>query len=1120
MAIVTAFTPINLDEEEVGSGVTTIFTSTHIQVVDGADITDYFGFGFSFDPNTGLPDGGTLTSINASTGGVLQFQITALNHSLVIFNGFLLNNDLFGALGFLFNGDDVMNGSSGDDVFDGFGGDDTLFGNDGDDVGRGGTGNDSLVGGAGNDTLIGGAGNDTLDGGDGDDTYQIDLSDTIVESASAGVDTVLADFTYILSANLENLTLLGGASINGTGNALDNILTGNSGSNILTGGAGNDTYVIDSSDVIVEAAAAGTDTVIVDFTYLLSSNLENLTLTGSANINGTGNNVANVLIGNSGDNLLDGGAGADTMSGGFGDDTYVVDDAGDTVVEIAFAGHDSVQSTVTWTLPDHIEQLSLSGSANIDATGNALNNILTGNSGNNILDGGGGDDTMSGGTGNDTFVVDSFFDFVNENLNEGTDSVFSSVNYWLGVNVENLTLTGTAEGGTGNELNNVITGNGGNNGLTGGLGADTLIGGLGDDFYWDFEAGDVVVESPGEGIDSIWTTLANLDLEAHPNIENAKSTYNSGSNLFGNSLNNILWGSVGGDWIEGRAGDDWLDGESGIDTIIGGSGDDTYVVWEAADVVVENPSEGTDLVRSYGSYALSANVENLTFIGYGVPVVLSGNELPNIITAHLIYGNNDTLDGGGGADTLIGGPGDDTYIVDDVGDLVDENADQGTDLVQSSVTYTLAGAIENLTLTGGANINGTGNALANTLTGNMKPNTLGGLDGADTLLGGGGSDTLEGGSGNDSLNGGAGNDSLDGGDGNDTMRGGVGDDTYIVAQAGDVVAEAFGEGIDTINTSITYKLPADVETLVLTGVANINGTGSGQANTIIGNSGDNTLNGGNDDDTLDGGAGNDSLLGSTGNDSLDGGVGDDTMKGGLGDDTFIVAQAGDVAVDGFNAGTDTVRSSITYKLLANMEMLVLTGVANLNGTGITGNTGDNTLNGLSGNDTLAGGDGNDTLLGANGGDSLVGGNGNDSLLGGNGNDRLDGGAGDDTMQGNTGNDTYIVAQAGDVVIEGFNAGADTVQSSITFNLPANVETLILTGASNIDGTGNAAANTITGNSGDNTLIGGNGDDTLNGGGGNDSLAGSGGNDSLDGGTGNDTLTTPSRTLALARAIGT
>jgi Ca2+-binding RTX toxin-like protein len=241
-------------------------------------------------------------------------------------------------------------------------------------------------------------------------------------SDSGGIDTVNASIAYVLgtnqenltltgtAANLENLVLTGTVAINGTGNALDNVLTGNSavntlnggaGADTLIGGAGNDIYVADALDTVVENANEGTDTVNADTSFTLGANLENLTLTGTGAINGTGNALNNVLTGNTAANVLDGAAGADTLTGGAGNDTYVVD-ASDTIVENANEGTDTVNAGFNYTLGTNLENLVLTGSAAINGTGNALNNMLTGNSGNNTLNGGAGNDTLDGGTGTDT----------------------------------------------------------------------------------------------------------------------------------------------------------------------------------------------------------------------------------------------------------------------------------------------------------------------------------------------------------------------------------------------------------------------------------------------------------------------------------------------------------------------------------------------------------------------------------------------------------------------------------------------------------------------------------------------------------------------------------------------
>ncbi|MDP1651355.1 MAG: calcium-binding protein [Rhodocyclaceae bacterium] len=411
----------------------------------------------------------------------------------------------------------ILNGTSGVDTLTGYAGNDTLNGNGG---------NDTLNGNAGNDLLNGGTGSDKLYGGTGNDIYVVDATgDIVTENASEGTDLVQSSITYTLGNNLENLTLTGTTAINGTGNALDNILIGNSAANTLKGGLGNDTYYVGAGDTVTESASQGTDTVNSEVTFTLGSNVENLTLTGTAAINGTGNTLNNVLIGNGANNTLNGGTGNDTMVGGAGNDTYVVNATGDIVTENANEGTDLVQTSVTYTLSANVENLTLTGTTAINGIGNTLDNVLTGNSanntltggaGNDTLNGGTGNDTMVGGTGNDTYVVNATGDVVTENASEGTDLIQSSITYTLGNNVENLTLTGTTViNGTGNTLNNVLTGNSANNTLTGNAGNDTLDGGLGTDSLIGGTGNDTYVLGRGYGADSVTesdSTAGNTDI--------------------------------------------------------------------------------------------------------------------------------------------------------------------------------------------------------------------------------------------------------------------------------------------------------------------------------------------------------------------------------------------------------------------------------------------------------------------------------------------------------------------------------------------------------------------------------------------------------------------------------
>jgi Ca2+-binding RTX toxin-like protein len=506
-------------------------------------------------------------------------------------------------------------------------GDVVVEGGNGDDVLWTSGGYDSLSGGAGNDTLDGGWGADTMVGGIGNDTYVVDsLGDVVTEMAGEGTDTVQSAITYTLGADLENLTLLGSAAINGTGNDLNNVLTGNTadntlaggigndtlnggaGADILIGGVGNDVYVVDQSgDAIVEHAGEGTDTVQSYIDYALGSDLENLTLLGSTALKGTGNEYNNVLTGNAAANVLTGGAGndslngaagADTLIGGLGDDTYTVDNIGDVVVELSGEGSDLVNASISHALAGNVERLTLTGTLAIDGTGNELDNLLTGNAaanvliggaGNDTLNGGAGADTLIGGLGNDSYTVDNAADAVVELAGEGVDLVNASVSHALSDNVENLTLTGSAAiDAMGNALDNLLTGNSAINLLSGGLGddwldgkagADTLIGG----------AGDVVVEAAGEGVDRV---QASFSYTLAAEVENLTLTGTSGISGTGNALDNVITGTTGNNTLTGNAGNDTLDGKAGNDILAGGVGNDTYVFGAGygRDTIRENDS--------------------------------------------------------------------------------------------------------------------------------------------------------------------------------------------------------------------------------------------------------------------------------------------------------------------------------------------------------------------------------------------------------------------------------------------------------------------------------------------------------------------------------------------------
>lgn len=639
---------------------------------------------------------------------------------------------------------------------------------------------------------------------------------------------------------------------------------------------------------------------------------------------------------------------------------------------------------------------------------NQPNQTIDGGTGNDLILGGTGNDLLRGGDGNDVFNDDEGSDHVQAGA--GDDAVFTGRD------------NDFVEAGAGSDQvftgvgNDVVFGEAGNDTLFLEGGDDLAFGGAGNDLIAGGSGNDALSGDDGDDV-----LLGESGCDA----------------LFGKDGNDELRGMDDDDLLYGDAGNDDLYGGAGNDTMEGGTGDDTYEVDSARDVVIERVNEGTDTVLSSITYGLgeTSNLENLTLAGSqnldGTGNAgnnrLIGNAGRNVLTA---LEGNDTLDGGLGADIMRGGKGDDLYYVDQDGDVVEELAGEGTDVVIAKVDYMLTANVENLTLAGLEASAGTGNALNNVLVGNPLDNTLDGAAGADTL------------------------------------KGGLGNDTYVVDDLGDQVVEAQGEGYDTVkvNGLATYTLGQNLEALVL-GMGAANGTGNELGNVLSGNASANVLDGQAGDDVLYGNAGADTLLGGAGNDLLDGGEGADVLRGGDGNDQYVVQDGADVVEEAADAGSDTVRSSISYRLTANVESLVLTGSAAINATG--------------------------NALG-------------NQLLGNAGDNVLDGGEGADDMRGGLGHDTYYVDNAGDRTIELADQGHDQVFASgiREYTLQDNLEDLTL-GSGSVMGRGNELGNLIKANDQGDSLFGMGGNDTLIGGAGNDVLSGGQGNDVLSGGAGND-----------------
>ncbi|MBB3458979.1 Ca2+-binding RTX toxin-like protein [Rhizobium sp. BK313] len=598
---------------------------------------------------------------------------------------------------------------------------------------------------------------------------------------------------------------------------------------------------------------------------------------------------------------------------------------------------DGALNVITGTAGNNTGATALNGTAGDDLImGLAGNDTLNGNGGNDILIGGAGNDALNGGAGDDTYAF---------GVADGTDTITESSG------TDRITIMGGA--------------------LTGLSFSETTTGAGNDNLVIQFNGQQITVtdhfETTGETVEFInldgstyegyafagdyaISTDDNGDRTAAAGVNTVLAGTTAGDTLLGDTGDDLLFGNGGNDDLDGGAGDDLLVGGTGsdemvgglgADTMVGGADSDTYTVDDAGDVVVEATGGGTtDTVETtLAAYTLTANVENLTYTGAGA-FAGTGNDLAN------------RIEGGAGVDTLTGLGGNDTYVVT-AGDIVVEAANGGTDTIQSAASYVLGAELENLTLTGNAVIDGTGNGLNNVIAGNTAANQLFGGAGNDTIDGGDGSDLIDGGIGNDTLNGGGGNDT-------DTIIGGAGNDVIDVSNGNDVVVyNAAGFGNDTINsfdaaggtattqdridlsalgiTVANFASRVTIEDVVDAGTDDTRVTVRDAANAVIGTifieevdglditasdfvlattsapiggatAGNNNLNGGAGNDTIDALAGNDTVNGNAGNDTIVGNLGNDTINAGAGDDTIIWNANATGATDGrdlVNGGTET-----------------------------------------------------------------------------------------------------------------------------------------------------------------------------------------------------------------------
>ncbi|MFA9462603.1 hypothetical protein [Thiohalorhabdus methylotrophus] len=623
-------------------------------------------------------------------------------------------------------GDDILRGASGRDTLLGGGYDDTLKGGDG------------------ADTLYGQGGDDVLEGGAGDDTYiapedpYYSEPEPIIESVNGGEDTVKAvEGGYTLPENVENMVLAGEGAERSFSDRLREYVPYHW---TATTGIGNSL----ANTMKVEHRS---------YAYL----------------EGKGGN--DVLIGGPGENRLRGGAGADRMAGEGGDDTYWVDNPGDSVHEVPAGelppgseysnaakpgGWDEVHSTVSFKLNPHVEELSLEGSGDINATGNDLDNKIWGNSGAN---------TLIGGKGSDTYSIGQQGDRVIEEAGGGAaDTVRAGLTYVLPAQVENLTVSGLGTEGTGNSKANRMEAHGEENVLRGlagddilsGSGRATLDGGIGNDTYRVYGQPSIQ-ERPGAGKDRVLFRKEFQEGTARfvlpEQVEILELQGEEALEGVGNELGNVIEGGLGANQIEGRGGSDHLRGGVRDDRLLGGVGAD--VLYGGANAVEMEPAPG---------YYPASSPEALDWAGKARVTYAESYDIPSESRyfGFRLLANEDHLQGGSGADRLDGQSGDDVLK----GGSGDDYLFGGS---EGSLTRRLRDRIERDW------------ELAEDPEILAFPDHL---SGDDRLYGGAGSDTLLGGDGADELYGGAGDDTLTGGAGADLLDGGVGTDRVDYSGAG------------------------------------------------------------------------------------------------------------------------------------------------------------------------------------------------------------------------------------------------------------------------------------------------------------------------------------------------
>lgn len=528
---------------------------------------------------------------------------------------------------------------------------------------------------------------------------------------------------------------------------------------------------------------------------LEAASISKLILTGSEQINGTGNGFDNVIVGNhsnntllglsgndllnggGGDDSLDGGEGSDSMFGGLDNDIYEVDNIADAVTEYTDEGIDTVNSSISYVLGENLENLNLTGSDEISGTGNSLDNVIVGNNANNMLYGLAGNDTLVGDVGNDWIDGGDGIDTVylaNEetsataNLSAGTLTYLDEANNLVTeqlLNIENVVGTQSDDVLVGNEVDNQLDGREGIDRLIGNAGNDTLNGGAGDDELAGGNGIDLI--DGGEGIDIAVLADINADVitgsqvdvvadltqdlvsytvvgkavqETILNIERLRGTALR-DHLIGDEGNNRLAGEAGNDLLEGGAGDDWLTGGDGIDSLDGGDGFDLALFGDVKTGITVDLSADRITYTDVTNNVIIETIRNIEgVLGTQFDDELIGSEGNDRLDGR---GGNDTLQGGNGDDYLIGGNGIDSLDGGNGFDTINLSEASSAiiaDLNAGTITYVVAGTLVKESIHDIEAVIGT--QFNDALIGDDKNNRLYTSGGNDTLTGGGGADVF------------------------------------------------------------------------------------------------------------------------------------------------------------------------------------------------------------------------------------------------------------------------------------------------------------------------------------------------------------------------------------------